>query len=271
MTKLLIATLLICNAASAQVKEGKVVYERKINMHKDLPPEAEQFRAMMPEFQTSKMELLYNGTQSLFHSVPSDEEDQMPQAGEGGGRRMMFRMGGADAETFRDYDKELIVESRELGPKKYIINDTLKSLKWKLEEDTMTIAGYLCHKATTTQEASIRRIGMRRGGDTATTAPQTQMQPVVAWYTEQVESQAGPDNFFGLPGLILKIDINNGSMVYTPVSIETLGKATVKQPTSGKTITRAEYRKMMEEQFRNMRGPGGPGGPGGGGANFRTF
>lgn len=263
MSKLWIAALLLTNAATAQVKEGKVVYERKMNMHKDLPPEAEQFKAMMPEFQTSKMELLYNGTQSLFHPLPADEEDQMPQAGDGGGgRRMMFRMGGADAETFRDYDKELIVESRELGPKKYIIDDTLKGLKWKLEEDTMTIAGYLCHKATTTQEAPVRRMRMQRGADTANTAaaPKPQQQPVVAWYTEQLETQAGPDNFFGLPGLILKIDVNNGTLVYTPLSVEALGKATVKEPTSGKKITRSEYRKMMEEQFRNMRGPGGPGG-----------
>lgn len=264
MNKLWIAAILLCTAATAQVKEGKVIYERKMNMHKDLPPEAEQFRAMVPEFQTSKMELLYNGTQSLFHPLPADEDDQMPQPGDGGGgRRMMFRMGGADAETFRDYDKETMVESRELGPKKYIIDDSLKGLKWKLEEDTMTIAGYLCHKATTMQDAPMRRMRMQRGADSANntaTPPKPQQQPVVAWYTEQLESQAGPENFFGLPGLILKVDVNNGSLVYTPISIEGPGKETVKIPTNGKKITRDEYRKMMEEQFRNMRGPGGPGG-----------
>lgn len=259
--KVWIAAIFISSAAIGQVTTGKVVYERKMNLHKDMPPEAEQFKAMVPEFQSSKVELLFNNTQSFFHPLPAEEEDEMPQPGGEGGRRMM-RFGGMDAETFRDYDKEQIVESRELGPKKYIIEDTLKPLKWKLEEDTMTIMGFLCHKATTTQAM---RIGGRRfipGGDTANRqAPQPpKEQPVVAWYTEAIESPAGPENYFGLPGLILKTDFNNGSVVFTALNIDTKAKPTVTAPTNGKKITRAEFRKMMEDQMRSMGGPGGPGG-----------
>lgn len=225
-------------------------------MHKDMPPEAEQYKAMVPEFQVTKMELLYNGTQSLFHPVPrEDEEDQMPQPG-GEGRTMNIRIGGMDAETFRDYEKEQIVEGRELGPKKYIIEDTLRGLKWKLEEDTMSILGYLCHKATTSMPARMRRPGFVPGGDTTHAAPPPQQQ-VVAWYTNQVESQAGPDNLFGLPGLILKANMNQGSLVYTALSVEPAGAEMVKAPSNGKKITRAEFRKMMDEQFKGMGGPGG--------------
>ena len=90
--------------------------------------------------------------------------------------------------------------------------------------------------------------------------PPPQQQPVVAWYTESIESQAVPDNFYGLPGLILKSDLNNGTMVYTATNVEKLDKGSVKAPTDGKKITRAEYRKMMEDQMRARGGPGGPGG-----------
>ncbi|CAN5434639.1 GLPGLI family protein [soil metagenome] len=254
-----IAAILITSTVFSQVKEGKVTYERKMNMHKDMPPEAEQFKAMVPEFTTSKMELLFNSSQSLFHPVANEVEDEMPQPGGDGGRRII-RFGGMDAETFRDYEKEQIVEARELGPKKYIIDDTLKPLKWKMEEDTMTIMGYLCHKATTSQAMRMGRPGFMPGTDTSTnkTPPPPQQQPVVAWYTEAIESQAGPDNFYGLPGLILKTDLNNGTMVYTATSFEKLDKDLVKAPANGKKITREAYRKMMQEQM------GGPGGPGGG-------
>ena len=238
--KLWIAAILFTSTAFSQVKEGKVIYERKMNMHKDMPPDAGQFKAMVPEFTTSKMELLFNSSQSLFHPVATEEEDQMPQPGGDGGRRI-FRFGGMDAETFRDYEKEQMVEARELGPKKYIIDDTLRPLKWKLEEDTMTIIGYLCHKATTSQAMRMqRRFGPNTDTSANKTPPSAQQLPVVAWYTEAIESQAGPDNFYGLPGLILKTDLNNGTMVYTATGFENLDKDLVKAPANGKKITREE-------------------------------
>ncbi len=274
-----VATLLLCaNIVLAQTKEGKIVYEQKTNMHKRLPPEAEQFKAMIPEFQTTLLELYFNGTQSLFKPAKV-QADQLPSAGEGGGGRMGFRMGamagGGSAETFRDYDTEQVVESRELGPKRYLIEDTLQPLKWKLEEETMTIAGFECRKATTTvQGFGMNMGGMRQGGgaprgggegggrrgDSVIARMMATPQQVVAWYTEQIESSAGPDNYFGLPGLILYLDVDDGTIVYTPVKLEPLGKEVVQAPTKGNKITREEYRKMMQQQFQGMGGrPGGGG------------
>ena len=275
-----IALLAVSVSATAQVKEGKVIYERKINMHKRLPPEAEQMRAMIPEFQTSKMELSFNPTQSLYKNVV-EETNELPtgDGAGGGGMRggMMFRFGGGNPndETFRDYEKELIVESRELGPKKYLIDDTLRPMKWKLEQDTMTINGYLCYKATTVTSA----FGMggmrmnaggggqqRRAGDSAQGGNQQRRfnipaeQKVEAWFTQDIETSAGPDNYFGLPGLILKVVVDEGTITYTALSVDTQAKANVKTPTSGKKITRQEYMKMMQQQFQGMRPPGGGGG-----------
>jgi GLPGLI family protein len=264
----LIALLSGVSLAKAQQKEGRVVYERKTNMHKRLPPEAEQMKAMIPEFQVNKSELLFTANQSLFKALP-EEQDQMPATGNESGPRFVMRMGsgGPNDETFRNYETEQIVESRELGPKKYLIEDTLRTLKWKLEQDTMTINGKLCYKATTTVQSNMgggRRMMMSSNGsevkrDTvrSQTPPTPQQNPVVAWYCPEVETQAGPENFFGLPGLIMKVDVDNGFMVMTALSIEPMNKQVVKAPTSGKKITREEYRKMMEQQFQGMRPPGG--------------
>ncbi|HSK13648.1 MAG TPA: GLPGLI family protein, partial [Phnomibacter sp.] len=143
------ALLLFTTPLAAQSGEGKITYEQKINVHKRMPPEAEQFKAMVPEFQTNIMELYFTPTTSLYKAAKT-QADQLPSA-EGGGNRMMMRFGGADGtETFRDYDNELVIESRELGPKRYLIDDTLRPLKWKLESETMNISGFECRKATTT-------------------------------------------------------------------------------------------------------------------------
>lgn len=266
----------------AQQGQGKITYEQKINVHKRLPPEAEQMKAMIPEFQTNTLELYFTPTTSLFKAVPAKEE-QLPST-EGGGMRT-FRFGGNDnAEIFRDYENEKIVESRELGPKRYLIDDSLRPVKWKLEEETMTVAGYTCRKATTTVQMFGMGGGMMRAGggaqgqganqaananngqapsrrDSVMTRMMNEKQSVVAWYTEDIPTSAGPDNYFGLPGLILYLDVDNGTVVYSPVKLEPLGKdVAVKAPTKGNKITREEYRKLMQQQFQGMRG-GPPGGP----------
>lgn len=273
-------------AAQITAGEGKITYEQKINVHKRLPPEAEQMKAMIPEFQINKLELYFTPTTSLF-KLAKPEGDQLPSADGGGGGRMMMRFGGMtqDAETFRDYDKELVTESRELGPKRYLIDDTLRPLKWKLEDETMTINGFECKKATTTiQGFGMMGGGGNRGGqqaqqgqqqggaqagtqggsgrrDSAITRMMNEKQQVVVWYTEQIPTAAGPENYFGLPGLVLYVDIDNGTIVYTPLKLEPASKdVVVKAPTKGNKITREEYRKLMQQQFQGMGGRPGAGG-----------
>ena len=271
-----------CLYVAAQNSEGKIVYERTINMHKRLPPEAEQFKAMVPEFQTSKMALFFNDHQSLYKAI-QQEENQLPEASTGGGRNFSFRFGGGsdNSETFRDYNTLQIVESRELGPKMYLIEDTLQELKWKLDGDTMTINGYLCYKAiteyspmamfgmrTNTSQGSGEAQNRRPAGDSSNNARRESMnnfreqmmkpQKVEAWFTDAIATSAGPDAFYGLPGLILQLTIDEGTIVYKTVSLEPLAKnETVSVPNKGKKITREEYRDMMRQQ---MGGPGGPGG-----------
>src|SRR5450432_4160745 len=140
MKKILITVTagLCLHFAMAQVKAGKVIYERNTNMYKRLPPENENMKTMIPEFNTDKQQLLFSGDESVFTSLP-DEADIRDQAGQDGGNRINIRMGGGNNETYKNYATEKIIELRELGPKKYIIEDSLRKLAWKLTDDTITL------------------------------------------------------------------------------------------------------------------------------------
>jgi len=236
MKKILITVVagICCQLAIAQLKEGKVIYERKTNMYKRLPPENENMKAMIPEFNTGKQQLLFAGDESIFSSVP-EEEDIREHAGEEGGR-INIKFNSGNNETYKNYATEKIIELRELGPKKYIIEDSLKKLAWKLSDDTAVLNGYHCKKAVT----------KNKQGDN-----------IVAWYTEDIGIPSGPEQFGGLPGLILKLDIGDGWIVFTSLSIDKgAGKQVVKIPSGAKKVTRQEFQKMQEEAF----GPstGGP-------------
>ena len=92
---LLVAFTSLTTVASAQMKEGKISYERKINMHRNLPDP--QMKSMVPEFRTDKFELIFNENVSLFRSVV-DEEAPDPFAnagGGGGGGAALQNVGGA--------------------------------------------------------------------------------------------------------------------------------------------------------------------------------
>jgi len=233
----------------AQVKDGRAVYERKVNMHRRL--EDPGMKNMLPEFSISKAELLFSSDESLWRNI-KEEEDIRDEAGEDQNRPVVrMRFGGAEDQTYRNYATDKMVQQREMGPKKYIIEDSFPHQSWKMEADTQRIKGFLCRKATTTTTA---RMGPGPGPGPAQNAGGT---PVVAWYAEDIQAPSGPEVYGGLPGLILQLDVNDGEMVFTVTELDTkLDKGLVKAPADGKKITRVAFQKMMEEQF----GPEGRGG-----------
>jgi GLPGLI family protein len=235
MKKILIAftAMLSTFVVAAQLKEGTIIYERKIDMHKRIADE--QMRAMMPQFRTSKHQLLFSDSTSIYKAVP-EEEAPDPFAGGEGGARVMFRMAGGEGEQYRNFSQSKFVESRELGAKTYIIEDSIKQQPWKLSDETKTILNYTCKKATRTNDRS---------------------QVVEAWYTEAIPCPAGPEGFASLPGAILELNINNNEMVYSAVSVsDKVNKKDIKEPSKGKKVTRAEFAKLMQDAF-GAPGPGG--------------
>jgi GLPGLI family protein len=83
-------------------------------------------------------------------------------------------------------------------------------------------------------------------------------QNIIAWYTMQLRSFLGPESFNTLPGAVLQIDINEGERVITSKKLDArpLKKNELKVPSSGTKITRAEFRKMMDQQMERMRANG---------------
>jgi GLPGLI family protein len=264
---LMIALISISTSAIAQMKEGKISYERKINMHRNLPDP--QMKSMVPEFRTDKFELIFNEAVSLFRSVVDDEApDPFANAGGGGGggMRMNFRM--PTANTYTDLAKQTQYEERAFFEKEFLIIDSLKQYKWKLSEETKTIAKQLCKKATTMISApQIRmRVSMGGGGNNTDTTANTPRAPketeLVVWYAENIPVSFGPDNYSGLPGVIMEIDQENGATVTTAVEVSAkYPKKELVAPTKGDKMNRAQFQENMQKLMQDMqRGGGGMGG-----------
>lgn len=228
----ILAALVCIQAAEAQIKEGKITYEQKVDMYRRIPEDNQQLRSMMPQFRTSKFELLFGDNQCLFKAV-----EEVPDLTEENNNGVVIRMNtGAENEYYKNFNTKRAVEKRELMQEVYIMEDSLRSLAWKLEEgETRSILGYTCKKATGKTE---------RGSD------------IVAWYCEDIPVAGGPEQFNSLPGMILCVDANKGEIVFTATAID---KKTdirkIKAPTKGKKVTAAEFAAKQKEVFGNQ--PGG--------------
>jgi GLPGLI family protein len=222
----------------AFAQEGVISYEVKINLHRRIPPEREQMKLQIPEYNVQKMELYFTPDASLFQPVEEDIAEVAATGGQGGGFRMMMR---PQNKVYLNLKEGMVTEQRDFMGKKFVIADTLRAPGWKLAEGQKTIKGYVCNKAVLEITERGRELS------------------VVAWYTDAIFSMSGPDRFHSLPGTVLEVDVNDGELVTTAVNIalRPLKKNELKVPGEGKKVTREEFATMVEERMKEMGGGGG--------------
>lgn len=266
--KFLLFTIVLLSLTSsfAQVKEGKLIFERKVNMYRMITDP--EMRARIPEFRVDKFELLFNEQASMFKTIP-DEDAPDPFAnsgggGERGGMRFNFRM--PETATYTDISNQMQYESRSFFEKDFLIVDSLKPIQWKLSDETKTIAKFVCKKATamiTPQQMNMRFGGGGRNRNNADTAApaKPKEEEIVVWYTESIPLSIGPDAYAGLPGAILEVNTGNGANVITAMEYTAkYASKDLKQPNKGEKMNRAQFQENMRKIMEDMQRGGGMGG-----------
>lgn len=148
MILLITMVVLSLSTVMAQVKDGKLIFERKINMHKMITDP--EMRRNIPEFRSEKFELVFNEQATVFKTLPSeDAPDPFANSGapgSGGSRGMGFMFRMPETNTYTDIASQMQYEARSIFENDYLIIDTLKPNSWKLSDETKTIANYVCKK-----------------------------------------------------------------------------------------------------------------------------
>lgn len=266
--RLLIFTASILFFANAFSQQGKVIFERTVQLQISFAMNSngggglseDAVMNMMPKTMVNKFELQFANFQSLWKEVdePNNEPENMSFGGQGGGMVTVKAFGGGDEMSFCDLNNARKVDQKELGTKKVVVEDSLHSLKWKLSEETKTILGKVCRKATAEKVATRMMMSMMNGKMERQEKSDTNQ--IIAWFTLEVPVPAGPVEYQGqLPGLILEMDINKGKTVYKAIELsDKVDVASIKEPKTGKRMTakefEAERQKMMDEMMKNNGG-----------------
>lgn len=216
------AALLISTQIAAQdfITRGKIEYEIKRN-NKRLYSDAERVNnswiASKPEFDIYYRELVFSGNQSLYIL----------------GRRGTTTYFPADNTLYTDLDTRQTISQQYFINTPYLLEDSVRSVKWKIENEIRKIAGFDCRKAIGVIHDSVY---------------------VVAFYCPEIVPQGGPEFFTGLPGMILGLAIPREFTTWfaTKVELGSADESKISPPVAKKSkqYTKKELAAILSKKYK---------------------
>jgi GLPGLI family protein len=231
MKKILFFNLFILLSVYANAQytvQGKIEFERKTNVYRtisDMDKEQqewiEKFKSSMPKFTVNYFDLHFTTKSSIYK--PGREVDN--------NSKMWFaRTPAAENVVYTDFEGKKVTAAKEVYDKKFLVQDSMRKIQWKITDEIRTIANYKCRKAVGKMFDSVY---------------------VVAFYTEDIMVSGGPEMFSGLPGMILEVAIPRLYTTWLATNIDIAAPKTsdITPPTKGKKSTQEEVYKGVKDTF----------------------
>ena len=253
--------LLLCSTFSlfAQDFQGVATYktQRKLDVKIDSTQVGggemqKQIMAMLKKQFQKTYVLSFDKNTSIY------KEDEALAPPSAGGVMMIISSVGGTGALYKDIKNQSFTNQKETFGKQFIIKDRLKPIEWELHGDTKNIGNYTCYKATYTKE--IEETSMmtfsssadEQNDEETKTSAETKTITVTAWYTPQIPVSNGPDNYQGLPGLILEISDGDLSILCSKITLNPQKTIEISEPKKGKQVTQEEYDKIMMKKMEEM-------------------
>ncbi len=132
---------------------------------------------------------------------------------------------------YRNYKTNKFIRQTDFMSRTFLIEGKLLENDWKITSEAQKIGNYLCRKAVLKQDTN----------------------EIIAWFTDEIPSNDGPREYYGLPGLVLKVQTTSSIIEATNIVISK-EKVELKKPTKGKKVTREEFQKIKKEKLENLTG-----------------
>lgn len=181
----------------------------------------------------SYYKLTLNQNESIYAYEERIDNTQKSEPG-----RIMISFGGR-GKLYKNLSENLMLKETNSFGNDYLIKDTLENFAWKITKENKQILGQEVRKATATKDSTTI---------------------IEAWYAPKLSFKNGPEEYGGLPGLILQLtttttdEEGDMSQTYTAISMETGDdKTKIERPKKGKTISQKEFSDLMEEQSKKFQ------------------
>lgn len=274
-TTILVAlTFVFTGLMQAQDFQGKAYYMSKTTIDManfGRPGMDEDMKKRIADRLKNALEKTYILTFNREESVYKEEEklDTPGGGGSGFGRMMMGNF--VASNQYKNIKTNDFLQEQEVFGKKFLIKDSVPSFDWTMTGESKKIGQYTAFKAIGKKlkyglDVNFRRPKPGEENKEEALTPEKQEIEVVVWYTPQIPVSQGPSDYWGLPGLILEVNEGRTTILCSKIIMNPDDKETIKVPSKGKEVSRAEFdeisKKKMNEMRQNFRRGGGR--PGGG-------
>ncbi len=187
--KIISFLLVTAFSAQAQVTEGTIRFERRINIFKKFPDkETQKWIGEKNKYSYDHYMLYFNEDKSVFIPDPNDDPKQ--------GMMQWLVQQHSALQNFKENQNTTLINV--IG-QTIVVRDTLRPRNWKYTGKIRTIANYECTQVLVQVDDTTK---------------------LYAWFTTEIIPQVGPENFWGLPGAILGIASESGGTTYFATEVK---------------------------------------------------
>ncbi|WP_159947047.1 GLPGLI family protein [Polaribacter septentrionalilitoris] len=242
---------------NAQKFQGKAVYKtsRKSNVKfgndknsKMSDEMKQQLQARLQKMNQKTYILDFDKYESVYKQ---DVALGAPRTKVGGAQIKMISLGGGSSTVlYKNIKEKRYAKQTEIQGKRFLIKDEINKQDWVMSSETKNIGKYTCYKATYTKEVESKKATFVDGKSEIKTTKEN--VTTTAWYTPEIPLSNGPDNYQGLPGLILEINDGKNTIVCTEIIINPSEKIVIEEPKKGKVVNQKKFNKIQEEKSNEL-------------------
>jgi len=240
-------------SSSAQGITGRAYYKSssKISISMDStkmnPEQMSQIQAALKKQMEQNYILSFTQTESTWKKEASLGGG--PATASSGGAVFMVASSGEGSTLYKNILEQSYLQEQEMMGKEYLIQDKLTPAEWELSGETKKVGNYTAQKASFTRVVDSQRFST---GMTEMENVKDTIQ-VTVWFTPEIPVPHGPENYFGLPGLILEVQNQGRTLICEKIELNPSAEPVlIERPSKGKEITQAEFRKVQEEGMKQM-------------------
>ena len=239
--------------AFAQGFTGRAYYKStsKISISMDstkmAPEQMAQIQASLKKQMEQNYVLSFNQTESTWKKEESLGGG--PATASAGGAVFMVATSGEGSMLYKNIADQSYVQEREVMGKEYLIQEKSEPFEWELSGETKKVGNYTVQKASFTKIVDSKRFST---GMTEMENVKDTLQ-VTVWFTPEIPVSHGPENYFGLPGLILEVQNQGRTLICEKIELNPSAEPVViERPSKGKEISLDEFKKIEEEGMKQM-------------------
>ncbi len=211
--KKLVSIITFLTFVLANAQTLKVIYTEEIDLSKKLDEIENPIlrQAIVNKMKALKFELTSTGGASVYKNKIENENNSG------------ITISADEYILYKNHKNKETITQRGFMNRTFLIKEKLNPKKWEITNETKKIGDYSCKKAILKDKN------------------------IIAWFTNEVPSNEGPREFYGLPGLILEVKTNTKKIKATDIKI-LKEKIKINPPAKGKKITSEEFKKIQKEK-----------------------